>query len=539
MKTMQDSRLVRPCFILFAALCLMCTANAGAGQAGQVAGAPMGAQPAPAQGQMLAQSASICGNQPLCYDTPDFVATVTDFRTSNQNGINIIDVGMRFQNKLNQAVILGYADGSLMALDDQGNRYVPNPWGNAVRGMGVVAGNNMDPKFVLRPGGYGDARFELVWRPGQGAIGSTFELDLSTREINTLEGNQHSLGGEFPIVFRGLANGVAAAAPAMAQGQMAGAPVSAAGVIPGASAPSTAAGQMFSSTGATQAGPACNPASSATALAGATNSAAAQNTAATANTAVSNATAALSSLSSIFGKKKPAAAAPAAGTNAAAAPCPPGTNPAAGGVSNVASTVGGAAPAGAMVSAGLSLCAGRPHCSETPDFAATITSFRTAAQGNTKVVDAVVHFQNKTNSPLILGYVLSTGTATDDRGNRYIVNGGNGFTGIGYVSGGNFDPRFVVQPGGAGDARFELMWNPPAQANSGSNFELDVAVDEINTVQGNQHTLGGQFPLRFPGLTNGLVAAAAPPAAAAAKHVAAKPAAAAPTKAAPVAPKKP
>src|ERR1700756_534450 len=101
MKTMQDSRLLRPCFILFTVLCLVCAAKAGAGQAGQVAGAPMGAPPAPAQGQMLAQPASICGNQPLCYDTPDFVATVTDFRTSNQNGINIIDVGMRFQNKLN------------------------------------------------------------------------------------------------------------------------------------------------------------------------------------------------------------------------------------------------------------------------------------------------------------------------------------------------------------------------------------------------------------------------------------------------------
>lgn len=504
MKTIHHSRLLWSSVILSATVSLACASNAGAGQnAPQTMTAPTGAQAVPAQGQMPAQAPSLCGNQPLCYEASDFAATITDFRTSTQAYFRVIDVVVRFQNKTNAQLGFGYTQGSGIAMDDRGNRYIVYG-GNGTLGIGNVIGNNFDPKFELRPGGYGDARFELMWNPpAQSIIGSTFELDLTVREINTVEGNQHTLGGEFPLIYKGLTNGVTTSAPAMTAGAPGGMPMMASG---GGAAPA----QMTPVAG--QAAPACGPASTATAVAGATNSAAAQNAAATANTTVSNATAALSNLGSIFGKKKPAAAAaPAPAATAAAPPCPPGTNPASGAVSNVASTVAGAAPAGAVISnVGSSLCAGKPHCSETPDFAATITSFRTAAQGNTKVVDAVVHFQNKTNSPLILGYVLSTGTATDDRGNRYVVYGGNGFTGIGYVNGGNFDPRFVVQPGGAGDARFELMWNPPAQANAGSNFELDVAVNEINTVQGNQHTLGGQFPLQFPGLTNGLVAAAAP-----------------------------
>jgi hypothetical protein len=519
MKTIHHSRLLWSSVILFAAVNLAYAAHADAGQnAPQTMAAPMGAQAAPAPGQMPEQAPPLCGNQPLCYETSDFAATITDFRTSTQSYFRVIDVVVRFQNKTNAQLGFAYTQGSGIAMDDRGNRYIVYG-GNGTLGIGNVIGNNFDPKFELRPGGYGDARFELMWNPpAQSIIGSTFELDLTVREINTVEGNQHTLGGEFPLIYKGLTNGVTASAPAMTAGAPGGMPMMASG---GGAAPA----QMPSATG--QAAPACGPASTATAVAGATNSAAAQNAAATANTTVSNATAALSNLGSIFGKKKPAAAPP---------PCPPGTNPVAGAVTNAAGTVAGAAPAGAVISnVGSSLCAGKPHCSETPDFAATITSFRTAAQGNTKVVDAVVHFQNKTNSPLILGYVLSTGTATDDRGNRYVVYGGNGFTGIGYVNGGNFDPRFVVQPGGFGDARFELIWNPPAQANAGSNFELDVAVNEINTVQGNQHTLGGQFPLRFPGLTNGLVAAAAPAAKSAATTT---PAAKAPAQAAAPAAKK-
>jgi hypothetical protein len=65
---------------------------------------------------------------------------------------------------------------------------------------------SIDPKFVLPPGSTADARFELSWAPGNAIVASTFELHLTVSEINSVEGNQHTLGGEFPMTFRGLVN---------------------------------------------------------------------------------------------------------------------------------------------------------------------------------------------------------------------------------------------------------------------------------------------------------------------------------------------
>jgi hypothetical protein len=245
---------------------------------------------------------SFCGSQPLCYEANDFAATITDFRTSTSGGYKVIDVIVRFQNKTNQPLILGYLANSGTALDDRGNRYIVYG-ANGFRGIGqVYGGNNFDPKFNLRGGGFGDAQFELMWAPGQTAYGVTFELNLTVDEINTIEANQHTLGGEFPLHYRGLANGVTGSAPGQAsafssQGQ--GAASSVAGLPP------------CGTTAAT--------------LAGTANSAGVQ-VPATANTAVTNASAAFSSLGSLFGKKKTTApAAPSAPNAASAAPCAPMT----------------------------------------------------------------------------------------------------------------------------------------------------------------------------------------------------------------------
>ncbi len=158
----------------------------------------------------VAQVPSICGNQPLCYEAPDFAATITDFRTSQQG--RIVDLGIRFTNKTNGVLVLGYTNGSGTATDDRGNRYIV--WGgNGVRGLGLVNGQSVDPKFQVRPGGYGDTRFELALQGYPQVIGFKFELDLSVNEINAYQGNQFTVGSEFPLTWKGLANGAAGAAP--------------------------------------------------------------------------------------------------------------------------------------------------------------------------------------------------------------------------------------------------------------------------------------------------------------------------------------
>src|SRR5437016_4227184 len=156
--------------------------------------------------------ASACANKPLCYEANDFVATVTEFRTSTDGrGWKILDALVHFQNKTNQPISLGYVDGSAGAIDDLGNRFILNTFGGGVRGMGVVAGNNMDPKFNLPGGGGGDARFELWWAPSGKLAGVNYEIELSIREMNRVEGNQWSLGDESLIHYQGLANGMGVA----------------------------------------------------------------------------------------------------------------------------------------------------------------------------------------------------------------------------------------------------------------------------------------------------------------------------------------
>lgn len=320
------------------------------------------AQPQAQQANSAFQSA--CGNQPMCYDAADFAVAVVDFRMSMASGYKLMDATLRFVNKTNQPLILGYLDGSAVALDDQGNRYVP--YGNrGLAGIGLVNGASADPKFVLQPGSAGDARWELLWRPGaQDPIGSAFDLSMTIREVNTLVGGQHALGGEIPLRFQGLANGITGS-----------------GVAAGGAAPvAGVAGASPMLAGGTTGLPACGPSGNATntvnAIAGAANSVGGQQTANAANTATNtagNAMSQIAGLKSIFGKKN--AAAPA--TNVAgAANCIPaatssampvavGTSTAPATAGQVANTVPAATPAAAAGAAANAKAPANPAAART------------------------------------------------------------------------------------------------------------------------------------------------------------------------------
>jgi hypothetical protein len=315
------------------------------------------AQPQAAQANSAFQSA--CGNQPMCYDSPDFAVAVVDFRMSMASGYKLMDATLRFVNKTNQPLILGYLDGSAVALDDQGNRYAPYA-NRGLAGIGLVNGNSADPKFVLQPGGAGDARWELLWRPGaQDPIGSAFDLSMTIREVNTLVGGQHALGGEIPLRFQGLANGVvgSGAAPAAGTAGVAG--------VAGAS-PMLAGG----TSGLPACGPSGNAAGAMNSIAGAANSVGGQQTANATNTATntaSNAMSQLAGLKSIFGKKNAAAPAtsasganciPAATANAMPAAVGTSTAPAAAG--QVVTTAPAAVAPGAAAAAGVAPAAAVP-----------------------------------------------------------------------------------------------------------------------------------------------------------------------------------
>lgn len=273
---------------------------------------------APPAGQQPSAFQSACGSQPMCYDTPNFAVAIIDFRMSMARGAKVMDATLRFVNKTNQPLILGYVDNSAVALDDQGNRY-GTYYNTGLSGIGLVNGMTMDAKFTLQPTGAGDARFELYWRPGaQDPIGGVFDLGMTIREITTLPGGQHTLGGEFPLHFQGLANGAVGGAPSYSGAASPGVP--------------SAASSVFASGGGASlppCGPSGNAAGTVNAISGVANSAGGQQTANATNTATgtaNNAMAQLAGLKSLFGKKN--AAAPA--TNVAgAANCIPAATPSA------------------------------------------------------------------------------------------------------------------------------------------------------------------------------------------------------------------
>ena len=254
---------------------------------------------APATAQPAAQTApaqppSVCGTTPNCVETNDFAAVITSFRTSDLRGYKIIDVVMHFQNKTANQLVLGYLQNSGTIIDDKGNRYIV--WGaNGVRGIGQVYGGSFDPKFTLGPSGNGDAQFELAWYPGQQIYGFSFSYDLTIDEINSYQGNQHSLGGEFPLHFQGLANGISTGGPV----NLASTVSAAAG---GADGGAAAGGQPCNNGGAV---------GTATSVANATGSQAAQGAAQTGANAVATAASAVQSVASIFSKKKNPPAKPA------------------------------------------------------------------------------------------------------------------------------------------------------------------------------------------------------------------------------------
>ena len=145
-----------------------------------------------------------CPGAGSCVATRSFLATVTNFRTSTQGKSRVLTATVRFENRTDKPLTLGYVRDSGIALDDLGNRYAV-PGANAVRAIGEVSGTNFDPKFTLQPGEGSDARFELTWEPGKEPVGASYELDLAVREITPTTADQYRLGQEHAVHFASLA----------------------------------------------------------------------------------------------------------------------------------------------------------------------------------------------------------------------------------------------------------------------------------------------------------------------------------------------
>ena len=328
------------------------------------------------------QAGSLCGGNPRCAEVSTFVATVTNLRESATGGsepYRVVSVTVRFRNLTAGTLFLGYVTGSGVLTDDRGNRYSLGRYhGSVVRGIGELGtSGSIDPKFALRAGESGDARFEFMWFPGKAIIGTRLVADLTVREIESFPGNQWQLGREHALQFRG------------------------------------------------------------------------------------------------FGEP----AVPAAATVAAA----PAVGPATSSMGDV--------------------CANKPECFSAGPFLAEITRLNTSRPTNqAHAIQFSVRFRNLTGQPLVLAHTTRSTLIVDDQGNRYTPIWSNikEVTGMGAASGMQSDPSFVLQPGAAREATFQVqlvVGHTPVRL--GNVYNVDFAVEELEVFPGNQVRPARQFAVGF------------------------------------------
>ena len=157
-------------------------------------------------------------------------------------------------------------------------------------------------------------------------------------------------------------------------------------------------------------------------------------------------------------------------------------------------------------------CAPAQLCSETSTFITQVTDFRTSIKGTQRAATATVRLQNRTDHPLTLTYVSGSGVVIDDQGNRYGVDdfrNSNAVRAIGIINRQTFDPKFTLQPGESGDARFEFTWYP-GKSIVGTVFQMELTLREIDSLAGGQQKPGREHALQFQDLRDKLAGAQAP-----------------------------
>jgi hypothetical protein len=149
-----------------------------------------------------------CADAGLCIENARFSATLTDFRSVRGSSNNRpLSATIRFRNRSDQPLILGYVDGSASVLDDQGNPYRMQSARVGLRGLGVITRQQFDPKFRLAPGEIADAKIDVNAFIG-GIVGTVYDFEFAVREIESVPGNQFRLGRETLIRYAGLRSGL-------------------------------------------------------------------------------------------------------------------------------------------------------------------------------------------------------------------------------------------------------------------------------------------------------------------------------------------
>jgi hypothetical protein len=148
-------------------------------------------------------------------------------------------------------------------------------------------------------------------------------------------------------------------------------------------------------------------------------------------------------------------------------------------------------------------CVGKQHCYFAGPFFAEIAQITSARVGTYKdhVIRLNVRFTNMSSEPLILGYTAGSSIMTDNLGNRYYWGSLNtvdtSATGIGTVSSNRANSSFVLTPGQSRNATFQLTRYRPGNNPLGTQFNWDVAVEQLEVLSPEHVRTAREFALSF------------------------------------------
>ena len=155
------------------------------------------------------------------------------------------------------------------------------------------------------------------------------------------------------------------------------------------------------------------------------------------------------------------------------------------------------------------LCASSSRCYDAGPFLAEVTNLTASHRGNFRdhVLRFNVRIRNVSDSVLILGYKGTSAAVADEHGNSYYWGRAGTYDrsarGIGVVTAREADAQFVLRPGEARMATFELVRYRPGRTAIGTTFTYDLTLVELQPLPGNQVRSVRDYSVSFQGLTAG------------------------------------
>lgn len=154
--------------------------------------------------------------------------------------------------------------------------------------------------------------------------------------------------------------------------------------------------------------------------------------------------------------------------------------------------------------AGPDACAGVARCANAGPFTATIQQVTASTVSTWHLVRFTLQLRNTAAEPLVLAYVESSGSMTDNLGNRYVLDSRvqGRVMGIGLTNRLQADPQLVLRPGESRTISVEYG-RRVGRTQIGTSFSPDLVLQQLEILPSRQIRPARDFSLNFRDLTAG------------------------------------